>query len=196
MQRAGLSRDKWRERRACTRRHFLAASTAALVVTPVHAAPPPDVLGWGATRWGMSRAELAAAIGPSLVSLKTPLIYGKLVARDTLPGLRLAGRPFVAIFQLDPATEALAQVLLRYRGDFPMPADFIAVRDLLKAEYGPPGERRNERDYSGSFPSFRLESRWRFPSTEIALSLTDPDAEPLSGRRKTLVARYSPTERG
>lgn len=140
----------------------------------------------------MSRAELAAAVGPAIVWLKTPLVYGKLVASATLPALRIAGRPFVAIFQFDPATERLAQVLLRYRGDFPMPADFIAVRDLFAAEYGPPAERRNEKDYSGSFPSFRLEARWRFPSTEIALSLTDPDAEPLSGRRKTLVARYWP----
>jgi len=166
-----------------------------LAFAPARAAPS-DLAGWGATRWGMNRAALISAVGPSVVSLNTPLIYGKLVARDTLPGLRLAGRPFVAIFQLDSATETLAQVLLRYRGDFPMPADFIAVRDLLVAEYGPPPERRNEKDYSGSFPSFRLESRWRFPSTEIALSLTDPDAEPLSGRRKTLVARYWPAGRG
>ena len=177
-------------------RRGLFLGAAAIVIAPAGAAPPTDVAGWANTRWGMSRAELGAALGASLVSLKTPLVYGKFVARDTLPGLRLAGRPFVAIFQFDPSIERLAQVLLRYRGDFPMPADFIALRDLLAAEYGPPAERRNEKDYSGSFPSFRLESRWRFPSTEIALSLTDPDAEPLSGRRKTLVARYWPAQRG
>ena len=138
---------------------------------------------------------MSAAVGPSLVRLATPLVYGKLVARDTQPGLRLAGRPFVALFQFDPATETLAQVLLRYRGDFPMLSDFAAVRDLLVIQYGAPAERRSETDYSGSFPSFWIEAGWRFPTTAVALSLTDPNAKPVSRRRKTLVLRYSPVGR-
>jgi len=139
----------------------------------------------------MSRRDLAAAVGPSLVRLAEPLHYGNLVVRDTLPGLRLAGRPFVALFQLDPATETLAQVLLRYRGDFPMLSDFAAVRDLLVTDYGAPAERRSETDYSGSFPSFWIEAAWRFPSTGIVLSLTDPNAKPVTRRRKTLMLRCS-----
>jgi hypothetical protein len=187
----GLHRDN----RACARptRRVLLIGAAALAVHPaLAAAPPPDLPGWGATRWGMDRDALARAIGPSLVRLQAPLAYDKLIVRDTLPGQRLAGRPFVVLFQLDAAQETLAQVLVRYRGDFPMLSDFVAVRDLLAKDYGAPQERRAETDYSGSFPSFWIEADWRFPSTEVALSLTDPNARPLSRRRKTLVIRYSP----
>jgi hypothetical protein len=159
------------------------------------AAAPADLTGWGATRWGMSRDELAHAIVAGLVRLDRPLHYEKLIVRDTLPNLRVAGRPFVALFQLDSASERLAQVLLRYRGDFPMLGDFAAVRDALAAELGEPALRRAETDARGAFPSFWIEARWTFRTTHVVLSLTDPNAKPWSRRRKTLVARYSPAAR-
>jgi hypothetical protein len=127
-----------------------------------------------------------------LTRLETPLRYGRFIVRETLPDQRLAGRPFVVLFQLDPATEALAQVLIRYRGDFPMLSDFVAVRDRLAADYGAPQERRAATDDRGSFPSFWIEAGWRFPTTDVLLSLTDPNADPYSGQRKTLVLRYAP----
>ena len=179
--------------RGATRRAVLlgAAAIAAASRSARAADPPADLPGWGATRWGMSRDELAGAVGAKLVRLRDPLRYDKLIVRETLPNRRIAGRPFVALFQFD-AGERLAQVLLRYRGDFPMLSDFAAVRDALAKDLGAPKERRAETDYSGSFPSFWIEAGWRFPTTEIVLSLTDPNARAFSRRRKTLVVRYSP----
>ncbi|MGH7003821.1 MAG: hypothetical protein ACREIP_07730 [Alphaproteobacteria bacterium] len=177
-----------------TRRTALIGAVALVAQCSLAAATPlADLPGWGATRWGMSRDALSSAVGPSLVKLATPLTYGRLVVRDTLPGQRIAGRPFVILFQIDPATETLAQVLLRYRGDFPVLSDFVTIRDLLAKDYGAPRESRSETDYSGSFPSFWIEADWRFPTTDIFLSLTDPNADPYSGRRKTLVLRYAPS---
>jgi hypothetical protein len=180
-------------------RRRLGLILAAACVAPSRGAEtaPEDVLGWGATRWGMTSEELARVLGPARVRLAAPLEYGALIVRDTLPGQRFAGRPFVALFQLDRASERLAQVLLRYRGDFPMLSDFAAVRDLLAKDYGPPQERRASTDYSGTFPSFWIEAGWKFPTTEVVVSLVDQNADPFSAQRKTLLVRYSPrrTER-
>ena len=182
-----MSRHK---RIATSRRRFLLALAGAALARPSFAAPA-DLAGWGATRWGMSRDELTRVLGPRRVGLATPLQYNEYVVHDTVPGLRLAGRPFVALLQLDRRSERLAQVLLRYRGDFPMLSDFAALRDLLAAELGVPHVRRAETDYRGSFPSFWIEAHWTFPSTAVVLSLVDRNADPYSGQRKTLTIRYS-----
>ncbi len=174
-----------------TRRSLVLGLLAVALARPSRAAPA-DLAGWDETRWGMSGEELARVLGARRVRLATPLRYGAYVVRDTVPGLRLAGRPFVALLQLDERSQRLAQVLLRYRGDFPMLSDFAAVRDLLAAELGPPQERRAETDYRGTFPSFWIEAGWTFPTTVVALSLVDQNADPFSGQRKTLIVRYSP----
>ena len=176
---------------AFSRRRFGLALFGAAVWAPFARAAPADLAGWGVTRWGMSGDELARVLGPMLVRLATPLQYSEYVVRDTVPGLRLAGRPFVALLQLDRGSERLAQVLLRYRGDFPMLSDFAAVRDLLAKDLGPPAERRAATDYRGSFPSFWIEAGWTFPTTAVVLSLVDQNADALSGQRKTLIVRYS-----
>lgn len=183
-----LSRHKLR---LPTRRGLIFGLIAVAVARPSRAAPA-DLVGWGETRWGMSGEELARVLGPRRVRLAAPLRYGAYIVRDTVPGLRLAGRPFVALLQLDERGERLAQVLLRYPGDFPMLSDFAAVRDRLAAELGPPQERRAETDYRGTFPSFWIEAGWTFPTTAVVLSLVDQNADPFSGQRKTLILRYSP----
>ena len=189
-----MSQDK--QMRFLVSRRRLGLILGAVCLTragSTEAAPAPaDLLGWGATRWGMSSEELAQILGPARVRLATPLEYGALIVRDTLPGQRLAGRPFVFLFQLDRATERLAQVLLRYRGDFPMLSDFVAVRDLLAKDLGAPQERA-ETDYRGSFPSFWIEAAWHFPTTDVVMSLVDQNADPYSGQRKTLIVRYTPS---
>jgi hypothetical protein len=164
---------------------------AALARPAPAAAAPADLAGWGETRWGMSSDELARVFGPSRAHLERPLAYNEFIVRDTVSGLRIANRPFVALLQLDRRTERLAQVLLRYRGDFPMLSDFAAVRDALAEDLGAPTERRAETDHRGSFPSFWIEAAWTFPTTVVVVSLTDPNAKPWSRQRKTLVVRYT-----
>ena len=187
-----MSRDKQIASRLSRRQVGLAIAAFALLPPERAAATAADVLGWGETRWGMSRADLARMLGAARVELAAPLEYGALIVRDTLPGQRIAGRPFVALFQIDRANERLAQVLLRYRGDFPMLGDFAAVRDTLAKDFGAPHERRAETDARGSFPSFWIEAEWSFPTTAVVLALTDPNAQPWSRRRKTLTLRYTP----
>lgn len=177
-----------------TRRSLLLGLISAAIPRAAQAAPD-DLAGWGETRWGMNGDEIARVLGPRRVRLATPLLYGAYIVRDTVRGLRLAGRPFVALLQLDGRSERLAQVLLRYRGDFPMLSDFAAVRDLLTAELGPTQQRRAETDGRGTFPSFWIEAEWTFPSTAVVLSLVDQNADPFSGQRKTLLVRYSRRER-
>jgi hypothetical protein len=174
-----------------SRRSLGVLMTAALLARPARAAPA-DLPGWGETRWGMSRDALRRVLGPARTELATPLEYGALIVRDTLPGQRIARRPFVALFQLDRESQRLAQVLLRYRGDYPMLSDFAAVRDELARELGAPHERRAETDERGTFPAFWIEAAWDFPTTAVVLSLTDPNAQPWSRKRKTLVVRYTP----
>lgn len=187
-----MSRDKQIARSLTRRRFGLALAACALLRPERAAAAAPDILGWGETRWGMSRGELARVLGAARSQLAAPLEYGALIVRDTLPNQRIAGRPFVALFQLDRASERLAQVLLRYRGDYPMLGDFAAVRDVLAKDLGAPHERRAETDERGSFPSFWIEAEWSFPTTAVVLALTDPNAQPWSRRRKTLTVRYTP----
>ena len=140
----------------------------------------------------MTRDEIAHALGPGLVRLSAPLVFAKLVVRDTLPNQRVAGRPFVALLQLATPAERLAQVLVQYPGRFPMLGDFHAVRGELAKQYGAPEESHAETDYRGSFPSYWIEAAWRFPTTEIHLRYTDPNADVESGERKRFVIRYSP----
>jgi hypothetical protein len=177
---------------AMSRRRFgLAVAGGAFAPRSFAASAPADLAGWDETRWGMSENELARVLGRRSARLTSPLDYKELVVRATVPGLRLAGRPFVALLQLDRKTGRLAQVLLRYRGDFPMLSDFVAVRDLLAADLGAPAERRAETDYRGSIPSFWIEAGWTFPTTAVVLALVDQNADPFSGQRKTLTVRYS-----
>ena len=175
-----------------TRRRFgLALAGAAFAPPALAASAPADLAGWDETRWGMSESELARVLARRSVRLAAALDYKEFVVRATVPGLRLAGRPFVALLQLDRRTERLAQVLLRYRGDFPMLSDFVALRDLLAKDLGPPAERRAETDYRGSIPSFWIEAGWTFPTTAVVLALVDQNADPFSGQRKTLTVRYT-----
>lgn len=187
-----LSRDKQIALRVTRRRFGVSLAAFALFRAERAAAAVADVPGWGETRWGMGRAELARVLGAARAELATPLEYGALIVRDTAPNQRIAGRPFVALLQLDRASERLAQVLLRYRGDYPMLGDFAAVRDALAKDLGSPHERRAETDARGSFPSFWIEAEWSFPTTAVVLALTDPNAHPWSRKRKTLTLRYTP----
>lgn len=186
-----MSRHK---RSGPSRRSFGLALFGAIAATSARATPA-DLAGWGDTRWGMTGDDLAHVLGARLKRLSSPLRYSEYFVRETVPGLRLAGRPFIALLQLDQHSERLAQVLLRYPGDFPMLSDFVAVRGVLAAELGPPAERRAETDYRGDIPWFWIEAQWTFPSTLVVLSLLDQNADPFSGQRKTLTVRYTSRSR-
>lgn len=177
-----------------TRRTFVAGVAAGVLAWP-QAAAAGDPGGWDRARWGMTAAEIAAAFGGDLRAVEPPMVFGPLVARQVVPRVTVAGRPFLAFLQLDPASGRLAQVLLRYRGRNPTHGDFEAVAVALTAELGPPAAADATRDYSGSFPSFAVARAWRLATTSVTLSYQDPNGEPYSGVRKGLAIRYAPARR-
>ena len=181
-----------------TRRRALLAigAFAGLGSPPSLALAPGDLAGWRNTRWGMSEGELRALLARELESVEGAFQFRDLVVPVAIMNLPVAGRPFMVLFQLDPEERRLRQVLLRYRGSRPTHSDFVAVATALADEHGPPEASRSEQDYSGKFPSFMVERRWRFPTTSIRLYYSDPNAEARARVRKDLTLRYYPSELG
>ncbi len=176
-----------------TRRHALFAALAACTLPPrVASARPDDLPGWDETRWGMSIAALDRAFAGRIRTAETPLIFGPYRATRYLDRVAVAGRPFIAFLQTTGEDQRLAQVLLRYRGSRPAPADGAAVRLALTEQLGPASERDVESDYSGSFPSLTVINRWAFPSTRVLLRYSDPNADAADRIAKELIIRYSP----
>jgi hypothetical protein len=170
------------------------AAVALLCLFPAAnaAAAAEELAGWESARWGMTRAELATAFGDRVTALARPLDYGKFVARDMIREVRIAGRPFVALLQLDRRSDRLAQVLLRFPGRFPTFADYRAVRLALEAELGSPARVRPETDYSGTFAAASIEVDWRLAKTHVRLRYTDAHGGVYRLQRKELIVRYYP----
>jgi hypothetical protein len=147
--------------------------------------------GWRAARWGMSGKALDAAFGAAVRRLDPPMEFGPFVAERMLAKVELGERRFAAFLQHRPERDALQQVLMRFTGGKPMPADFAAVRDALANELGRPGEASAQTDYSGSFPAFSMAASWKLPDTIVVARYVDPKAEAFSQVRKTLTVRYT-----
>lgn len=176
-----------------TRRHALFGAAAFAVSARTAAARPADLAGWGDARWGMTVQALDRLYAGRIRVAESPLIFGPFRATRYLDRVAVAGRPFIAYLQTNGDDPHLAQVLLRYRGSRPAPADGAAVRMALTEQLGPTSEREVESDYSGSFPSFTVINRWAFPSTRVLLRYTDPNADVSDRVPKELIIRYAPT---
>ncbi len=177
-----------------TRRQALFGGAAVLTAfTRPAVARPADLAGWGETRWGMTLQALDRALAGRIRVAESPLIFGPFRATRFLDRVSVAGRPFIAYLQTRGDDPRLAQVLLRYRGSRPAPADGAAVRIALTAELGPASEREVESDYGGSFPSFTVINRWAFPSTRVLRRYSDPNADVGEREPKELIIRYAPT---
>jgi hypothetical protein len=144
----------------------------------------------------MRESDLEATFPGQLERVEGAFQFLDLIVLLAIPVLALAGRPFVVLFQMDPAERRLRQVLLRFRGGRPTHSDFVAVATELAGELGPPDASRADRDYSGSFPTFMVERRWRFTTTSVRLFHNDPNAEARGRVRKDLTLRYFPTVLG
>ena len=177
-----------------TRRHALFGTGAlfASLASPAAAERPADIAGWDDTRWGMTMSTLDRIFAGRIQVAQSPLIFGPFRATRYLDRVTVAGRPFIAFLQSNDE-QRLAQVLLRYRGSRPAPADGAAVRIALTAQLGPTSERDVESDYSGSFPSFTVINRWAFPTTRVLLRYTDPNGDAADRVPKELIIRYAPT---
>jgi hypothetical protein len=160
---------------------------------PVLAATSADLPGYRQGRWGMSEPELERAFGKELVKPEVPPEFDGVVVHEMIPRAAVAGRPFVVYFQLDPQSLRLKQVLLTYRGRRPTHSDYAAIARSLEGELGPSDETRSERFYQ-SVPGFRVERRWRLPTTTVVLYFTQPNFDYGNTERGSLTLRYAPTE--
>jgi hypothetical protein len=152
----------------------------------------PDLAGYRQARWGMGEAELDHAFGAQIVKPEVPPEFDGFVVREIIPKTAVAGRPFIVYFQLDPQSLRLAQVLLTYRGKRPTHSDYAQIARTLEAELGPSDETKTERFYQ-SVPGFRVERRWRLPTTTVVLHFSQPNAEHPNTERSSLTLRYAPT---
>jgi len=134
-------------------------------------ARPADVPGWEGARWGMTEAELDAALGPRLDRLPGRWEYGNAYATRAIHEARVGDLRFRAFFQMQDGTEALQQVLLERRREDSNRYRFEDVKATLEVAYGPadrfclrprrPGQERI------------ADMTWRFPTTTIHATFFD-----------------------
>jgi hypothetical protein len=171
---------------------WLALASGAALAAPGQE-NPPDLAGWRQARWGMSEAELKAAFAKELVTPAAALEFDDLVVREIIPRVSVSGRPFVVYFQLDAKSLRLEQVLLTYRGKRPTHGDYAAIAKELVDQLGP-SETVTDRFYQ-SVPGFRIDRRWRRPTTTVALHFQQPNFDYGNTERGSLTLRYFPSRK-
>ena len=153
-----------------------------------------DLPGWGATRWGMTTAEIETALGDSVTRLPGRWTYGGAYADLAVKDVEIGGLGFTAYLQMNAETDRLQQVLLERRRTGAVPSAFEKVLDALQGEYGLPSADCAQAKRGGR--PLDYEVTWRFPSTTLhakfldfsttAVFSRDPEAEldPLVLERK------------
>ena len=163
-----------------------------------------DLPGWRDTRWGMTAADVEAALGGDLLRLPGRWLYGGAYADLAVQEVEIGGVAFTAYLQMNAKSDRLQQVLLERRRTGAVPAAFEQVVEALVADYGPPAADC-ARAKSGGRP-LDYEVTWRFPSTTLhakfldfsttAVFSRDPQAEhdPLviEGKVRRNLRRFMP----
>jgi len=175
----------------CFRRYLLICCAA---LWPGAAAALEDLPGWGATRWGMTAAEVEAALGDDALRLPGRWFYGGAYADLAVRDLEIGGVTFTAYLQMNAETDRLQQVLLERRRTGAVPVAFEQVVDALMERYGPPSQDCAQAKTGGQPLDYQIV--WRFRTTTLhakfldfsttAVFSRDPQAEhdPLIIERK------------
>jgi hypothetical protein len=131
-----------------------------------------DPGGWTSAKWGMSEAQVRAAV-PAAVELTGPLDHrtfyrtnaiadDKWVAPIGIPSLDLAGAKWEVFFLFDRGKLARIELAPSEKSA----AQFQAVEDLLAIKYGHPFDRQT------TDTIIVHTAQWSFPSTVIVLRHT------------------------
>ena len=134
-------------------------------------AAPADVSGWDEARWGMTRAQLEAALGERATALSSRWLYGGAYAELIVPDVALAGVDFTAFLQMDSESDRLRQVLLERRRVGATPAVFERLIGELEANYGTPSQVCAQAKTGGQPLDYRM--TWHFPTTTIHVKFLD-----------------------
>ena len=151
----------------------LAAALLSLLAVAAARAGPADVADWDGVRWGMTAAQLRAALGPRLRRLKTRLEFRDASVGLALPGHMLAGHEFTALFQMDRSAGRLQQILLERRRGYAKAIAFDRLaRDFVR-RFGPPARGCDSRDKASPTVPVLRQRMWVRGATTMHLSLID-----------------------
>jgi len=154
------------------RRAAVAAALVSLLPVAAPGAAPADIADWDGVRWGMTAAQLQAALGPGLRRLGTPLQFRDADVGLALPGRMVAGYEFTALFQMDRAAGRLQQILLERRRGHATAVAFDRLARALTERLGPPTRACDSRAGAAAAPVLR-QRMWRRGATTMHLSLID-----------------------
>lgn len=99
-----------------------------------------DVLGWQATRWGMTSEEIISIVGSANIRRGNRKQYKGSYAELTIPDVKIETFPFDVIFQMADDNDRLHQVLITHDDlDLADPQRaFEAARRMLTERFGKP----------------------------------------------------------
>lgn len=132
-----------------------------------------DVAGWNATRWGMSVAEVDAALGNAVRPVDPPLVYGGAYASRAVPAVEIAGFDYRALLQFDDGNGGLRQVLLERSRRPDAPRAYRAALDALTAAHGEPDLVCDSPHAGADTSPISRERVWRAGETTIHLVFVD-----------------------
>ena len=138
---------------------------------------PKDVLGWRGARWGMSDKDIVKVFGSRAEKLRQLELYGSGHLGYIIPGIKLKGQTFTALFQMAGgrtagAVDTLSEVHVRLdQTESRVPRDdvFNSLGSLLTQQYGAPDSRKDERPSETPIRFLHLSRTWRFPTTTVQL---------------------------
>ncbi|MFO0995239.1 MAG: hypothetical protein U1F33_01050 [Alphaproteobacteria bacterium] len=133
--------------------------------TASDAAETGAVAGWPGLHWGMTTAELDAALVGRIRPLKGRLDYGQTYAERAVFDVMIGGEPFTAFFQMDRETGRLSQVLLELRRSRVSVKGYNNLLFALRGRYGPPAARCIDLDTKDTPRSADIV--WRQPTTTV-----------------------------
>lgn len=151
----------------------VAALAFGTFVSLTSAAYAADLAGWHGTRWGMTAAEVDAALGDAVQPVDPPLLYGGASATREIPEVDVAGYAYRALLQFSNDDGRLQQVLLE-RSRLPdAPKAYTAALDGFTRDYGAPTLICNSpRTGEHTSPIIR-ERVWRLATTTLHLVFID-----------------------
>lgn len=144
---------------------FLAAGALLAVASTARAAGEVGIPFWPGVRWGMTTAELDAALAGRIRPLKGRLDYGQSYAERAVFDVTLGAAPFTAFFQMDRDTGRLSQILLDLRRARVTPRAYNDVLLALRGRYGPPAARCL--DLSGKDTPRSADIVWHLPAATV-----------------------------
>jgi hypothetical protein len=152
--------------------HVAALAIGTLVIL-IHAASAADLAGWHGTAWGMSAAEVDAALGDAVKPVDPPLVYGGASAAREVPDVDVAGYGYRALLQFSSDDGRLQQVLLERSRRPDASKAYAAALDAFITAFGEPTFVCNSPRTGEHASPITRERVWRLPTTTVHLVFID-----------------------